>query len=282
MPTFNIDQYLAHIGLKNGKREPNLNFLTDIVTHHLGTFYYQNTQLYFEVKKPPEQRQETSIAVDDLFQQMVINKTPGYCLQNLELLRAALIHLGFKTNRFLTKVIHAPLAELKTVNIDQLYFSHEILGITFEDTVYLVDTGFGNSSLRGPLEFKSGEQAIKEDIYRLVPLGENNWRLDSKVRQKNDWLCLYQFSQIPVNEDKIRETNKNLFFADSIPIQKKLLLSKVTEKKRKSFVFFSETLTGFYKSQRHDETIKRETKFTSLEEAIPLVEEKFNIKFPTK
>ena len=280
MPIFNIDQYLTHIGLTSDKREPGLNFLTEIVTHHLRTFYYQNTQIFFEVKKPLEQRREASIVVDDLFQQMVINKTPGYCLQNMELLRAALIQLGFKTYRFLSKVIYTPFDQLETVNVEQLYFSHELLGITLEDRVHLVDTGFGNGSLRGPLEFRAGEQAIQEDIYRLVPLGENNWRLDSKVHQKNDWLCLYQFSQIPVNEEKILETNRNLFFSDSIPIQKKLLIVKVTDKKRKSFVFFPETSTGIFKSLRHDGTVKRDTRFTSLKEATPLVEEKFNVKLP--
>ncbi len=281
-PTFYIDQYLTHIGLKNDKREPSLDFLTEIITHHLRTFYYQNTKIFFEVKKPLEQRIEASIAVDDLFQQMIINKTPGYCLQNMELLRAALIQLRFKTHRFLSKVIYVPFDQLETVNVKQLYFSHAMLYITLEDRAYMVDTGFGNGSLRGPLEFRAGEQAIQEDIYRLVPLGENNWRLDSKVPQKNDWLCLYQFSQIPVNEEQIRETNRNLFFAGPIPIQAKLLITKVTGEKRKTFVFFSETSTGIFKSLRHDGTVKRETRFTSLEEAIPLIEEKFNVKLPGK
>lgn len=272
---FSLDNYLSYIGLRESKPvELSIDTLTTVIEHHLNKFIYRNTAIFEAGKLPSQERKIPNLEIDSLFDNMLANNG-GYCFQHLELMFAALTSLGFRVDRHLAKTV---LRECAKVDFDKLTNpkTHELIMIHIDDKPYIVDVGMGNLSLRKPLALNEGEQLIGEDQYRLTRQNDK-WTLDTKTVKENEWFCLYQFFNAPVQQVEIVNAHKNMYLTDhKISIRDdKLLVCKTTAEKRK-YVMWHTGNNGFgiFSSlKRNGEEKKKE--FNNFDETVSFARKKF-------
>jgi arylamine N-acetyltransferase len=275
---FSVENYLSHVGLTNFKvSDHSIEELTSIIEHHLMTFNYQNSELFEAGKQPIAMRKLSSLEIHPLYENMVANKG-GYCFQHLELLHAVLVNLGFKVDRFLAKIVLKNCSQLdldKAVKIK----THELLNIHLNELSYIVDVGMANQSIRAPLVLKEGLNCIDDDQYRLSKK-DSLWSLDTKNKKEEEWFCLYQFFDSPVNFQDITRAHHELLLTEiNIPIRDdKLLIGETTKEKRKFVVWLSSSDFGLFKSIKRNSSVEPKTKkFTDFEETYDFAKQKFGL-----
>lgn len=274
---FDLKEYLNCIGLPNQGSVADENTLFAVVHQHLVTFPYQNTELFSEGKKPAQQRSVKSVALNDVFKQMVMDHRPGYCYQNAELLFGALQALKFQVQRLTARVINLPCEQVEDQEVQRRPFIHEILLVSLDKQRWIVDTAFANNSLRYPMLFDAGEHSIAGDIYQLKQYGDE-WRLSMQIDQK--WFCLYQIGMQIRSEQDIVDENKALFLTEkTVPIRDRFLkVALVTDTKRKSLIAEVSGCT-FFKSHSINKADKKR-ELTQWDEVTTLVDKKFSIQLP--
>ena len=113
------DNYLKHIGLEGIKLHANLKDLATIAKKHLYAIDYVNSRLYVQGQnKDKTSRKITSLQLDDIYQELITEKKPGFCFQSVELLYAVLTKIGFTVERHVAKVINKFDSEIKQAEID--------------------------------------------------------------------------------------------------------------------------------------------------------------------
>lgn len=272
---FTLEKYFSHIGLSGFTPDTaSLETIKTIIRHHLTTFHYENTVLFKEGKKPISDRVIPSLEINELFK-IMIKQNGGYCIQHLELLRAALIAIGFTVDRHLAK----PILQLCSIPGEpDRSKTHELIIVHVNGKRYIAEVGMGNHCLRSPLELKEGEDAIDDDQYRLRRSGES-WLLDTK-RADSDWFCLYRFFNSPINEKELQDAHAYLYLSTKpIRIRDEIFFAaQTTLEKRKSITWFCEKGIGIFKSCKKDTTQVKSKELSNFEEAYSLAEKKFGFK----
>ncbi|OCH99276.1 hypothetical protein A8135_08510 [Legionella jamestowniensis] len=270
-----LTQYLGAIGVElTQDAVPDLTLLNRIIAAHLKNFPYQNTDLYIAGTKEVGQRTVNSLTADALYTQLIINKQPGYCFQNIELLAWALTSLGFEVNRHLVKILNKSSDQVEPGLLGEEEFSHECLIVALENHQWLIDTAFANNSLRTALKVIPERQVIGQEHYRFIS-DENNFYLET--RTKEGWFCLYAIDKHPKTKEEIQAAHQNLVLSpQEFPIRDKFLkMGKVTDEKRKTLVFFKENKQGFFKSINN--SYYKNRVISSIEEFAIVAKEKFDI-----
>jgi N-hydroxyarylamine O-acetyltransferase len=270
--------YFKHINFEPTSLNISFELLSDIVRHHLQTFYYQNTYLFAEGKKARPSREIKNLHKDALFQEMIIEDQPGYCFQNNELLAAALDYVGFSIQKHLAITINQPTSKLKQPEIDKNTFSHEVLIITLNNNKYLVDTGYAHESLREPLKLEFKEHTLAGEQYRLVNIN-NNWRLD--IKRADKWFSLYQVSAKPCSQQEIEKANALLFLCPSTIIirDNHLLLAHISETSR-ACLFWRRDGSSVFRTIANN--IITEEIISTIDNYFQYAEQKFKIILPAR
>lgn len=253
---FALNTYLQHLGFKREQVNSNFASLSLIVQKHLETFRYQNTYLYEQGLLNKPTRKPGKIDKDAIYQQLVVENTPGYCFQNIELLFYVLEEIGFNVSRHLSRVYNKSIDDINFAEASFKPYDHEVLSVVVEGKTYFLDTGFANNSLRQPLLLQLGEQQFQDDCYRISD-HNHNYFLELQVKPKV-WLCLYEVVAEPCNKQAIEKANEELFFSDyEIPIRDSFRkLAIVTPEKRK-FLLTMKIGPTIFKSYKGNELYRQ-------------------------
>ncbi len=276
---FNLEAYLAYIGVDQKDLTVNHATLTLIVKKHLYRFQYQNTLIYREGLKPVDQRTIPSLHVNDLFDWMVTKKQPGFCFQTVELLATALTQLGFTITKHLTRVVVAAREAINEEMIKDLPLTHAVILAELAGKRYFIDIAMALNSIRFPLPLEFSEQTIDRDCYLITSVNAE-WRVEVKLPM--GWFCLHQTLPEPATKESFLAAHNQVFtMARALPIRDEvLILGKVTDEKRKEVCWMKTSNHGFFISIRRDATKKKE-EIASFTKIIELAETKCGTRLPS-
>ena len=131
-PIPDVDAYLTRIGIAEAK-EPTVSFLDEIIDAHQRFVPFDNLDTCEKGLTP-------SLAIDDLYDKIVVRKRGGYCFELNALFGALLKALGFDVRPCMARVLLRP--------IPHPLISHRANIVTIDDKQYLADVGFGGPQPR--------------------------------------------------------------------------------------------------------------------------------------
>lgn len=209
--------------------------LQGVVHDHLQKYYYDNFSLFSEGCKPCAERKISSIDA----------VPPHYCYQHNEHLVKALLAAGIDSSRVERRgalVVNQFDGAQDEAGLCEKMIPHSVV---FVDNKYLVDTGFGGNSLRGPLPFRGVEEEVSfhGETYRFkrcegfvhysLSRLADWWGVMVKVEAR--WLELWRFpANILLDRAGLEQMNRDLFFAPQVVNIRDnyLLVGRVTPTKR--------------------------------------------------
>jgi N-hydroxyarylamine O-acetyltransferase len=116
---------------------------------------------------------------------MVEEGRGGYCFEQNQLFKQALLVLGFQVKGLAARVLWNVPAGVTTAR------AHMLLLVHLEDNDYIADVGFGGLTLTTPLRlYELAEQQTTHETFRVLPLDEE-YVLQAKVQ--GTWKPLYRF-----------------------------------------------------------------------------------------
>ncbi|MET9148141.1 arylamine N-acetyltransferase [Streptomyces sp. NPDC004042] len=185
---FDLDAYLARIGLRGGRRA-GIATLREVHLAHALSVPFENLDAL--AGRAP------SLAPADLVAKMVRGRRGGYCYEQNTLLALALRALGFEVSGLAGRVVlgaDAPESRPRT---------HMMLRVAVpgEARPYLADVGFGaTGALLEPVPLAVGpEFAGAGRRHRLVRLPHGGplelWALQAYDPGAADWIAQYAFTQ---------------------------------------------------------------------------------------
>ena len=134
-----IKDYLLRIGLTENIRI-DLEGLNELIRAQLTHVPFENIDVWATGACP-------SLAVDDLFEKIVLRKRGGYCFELNTLFRVLLNSLGFDAYQCIASLVHAD-------RIDPP--AHNVILCCLGGKKYLIDVGFGGPVPFGAMELKEG------------------------------------------------------------------------------------------------------------------------------
>ncbi|KAJ3415946.1 40S ribosomal protein S28 [Chytridiales sp. JEL 0842] len=161
-----LESYLERIclHLPLNERVPSIQLLTKVLNHHTSHIPFENCKLLFL-------RSKISVNVNDLHQELVLNKRGGYCFQQNTLLVSALYALGFEEIRY-----GVSRTALWNEGFEDFMWggtTHMIVFVTINGKVFLVDAGFNAIGLSGPIEVHDGSEVVSVGCERHKIVKEN-------------------------------------------------------------------------------------------------------------
>jgi N-hydroxyarylamine O-acetyltransferase len=179
---FELSTYLLRVGF-SGTPQPDWATLQALSEGHLMAIPFENLNAYIGAPVP--------IDLDSVYEKLVIRGRGGYCFEQNGLFAAVLRQIGFRVDDLGARV----LDEADPDRITSL--SHQLLLVYLEDQRYLVDVGFGRTSLVAPLKLEPGLiQATTHGTYRIdtYPGGEGYF-LETLSGER--WKTMYRFRLTP-------------------------------------------------------------------------------------
>ncbi|MGH2832603.1 MAG: arylamine N-acetyltransferase family protein [Solirubrobacteraceae bacterium] len=172
---FDLDAYLQRIGL-TGRAS-----LAEIHRAHSCSIPFENLD--------PHRGVEVSLAVEDLFEKLVLRRRGGYCFEQNLLLAGALQELGLQVELFLARVRYgAPPGVIRPRG-------HLLLRVDDGQDSWHCDVGFGLGTLFEPIPFGPGsEQHQFGWCYRVIEDGPEH-----VLQQKgaDGWADVYAYLPNP-------------------------------------------------------------------------------------
>jgi len=175
--SFDLAAYFERIGY-SGDCPPTLNTLRGIYLRHAEAIAFENLN--------PLMGWPVSLDVESLQQKIVRDGRGGYCFEQNQLFKHALDALGFRVTGLAARVLWGvPEGAL-------LPRSHMLLRVDLDGETYIVDAGFGGTTLTGPLRLQADiEQSTPHEPFRLV---EAQDEFIEQVKIRGEWLSLYRFN----------------------------------------------------------------------------------------
>lgn len=175
--TIDLDAYLQRIGYTGG-REPTLETLQALITHHTQTIPFENLN--------PLLKRPVNIGLESLQEKIVHNGRGGYCFEQNGLFSPVLKALGFHVTNLAGRVVwgrpdDAPAA-----------LTHMVLRIDIDGQPYIADVGFGGMTLPSPIRLELNvAQETTHEPYRLL---EKDGVHFLQALVQNEWRTLYRFT----------------------------------------------------------------------------------------
>ncbi len=171
--------YLERIGYQ-GVLSPTLEVLDDLHRAHVTTICFENIQPFMGLP--------LSVALDDIFNKMILEKRGGYCFEHNLLFASVLLKLGFQLEMLTARVV------FNTVPVTPR--THMLLQIYQDKSTWLADVGFGTKGILLPLSMEPGfpPRHFAGRSFRVKPQGR--FRVLQSMIQ-NTWTDLYIFSLEP-------------------------------------------------------------------------------------
>ncbi|TLS49696.1 arylamine N-acetyltransferase [Paenibacillus antri] len=172
--------YLDRIGY-DGPLDGSAEALAGLQDRHLHAVPYENLDILRGVP--------LSLAVDDLFDKIVVRRRGGYCFELNALFGWLLRELGYPTTDLFARFWRdEPSPPPKR--------RHQVLKVEAEGASYLCDVGVGGIVPRRPIVLVEGlEQAQGDERYRMEKDPSFGWMLCEWKR--GEWSKLYSFTEEP-------------------------------------------------------------------------------------
>ena len=245
-----LDLYLKFIGVKKDSISLDEDSLKKLAFGHVSHIAYQNQTIY---NKLP-----LNLNPEYLIQKLVKNKEGGMCYETSDLFFAVLVKLGFKSKRIKAYPLNGKPYNPKAPS------SHNIIIVDINGKLFLIDVGYGNNSLRYPVDFNFEKTNIKEvfkgEVYEFE-VHDNYYQLNIKIKDKFE--SMYRFNR-PFEEIDEKETLENmdkiLNYDGMMPIRDLYLKSSLLNDKGK-IGFYAEPKNGISKAYKFTEEQGNRNKF---------------------
>lgn len=178
--------YLDRIGY-GGPTDPTPETLTGLVAAHTRRIPFENLDPLLGVPV-------ADLGPDALTDKLVRRRRGGYCYEHNNLMRYALVDLGFDVDRLAGRVVWMNPAGL---NGPPHAETHQALAVRVPGAgdPFLVDVGFGGQTLSSPIRLAAGPaQQTRHEPYRLRT-HDRGYVLEALVR--DTWQPLYTFTTEP-------------------------------------------------------------------------------------
>ncbi|KZM48157.1 arylamine N-acetyltransferase [Labrenzia sp. OB1] len=186
--TLDTAAYLHRVGLKTCS--PDLTGLKSLQAAQISAIPFENV-LPFLGKVPV-------LDPDSLWQKLVMQRCGGYCFELNALLGDALAALGFSARQVLARVrMGAAEGGART---------HLAFVVALNDGEWLVDAGFGGQAPAHPVRISTGEQKIRDQVYR-VRFEESSGEDVLERKTDHGWFPLYGFDRVDVRQADIEAAN---------------------------------------------------------------------------
>ena len=249
-----FDLYLRFIEVTKESLALNEESLKALTFGHVSHIAYQNQTIY---NKLP-----LNLDPEALIQKLVVNREGGMCYETSDLFYNVLLKIGF-----ICKKIKAYPLNAKPYN-PKAPSSHNIIIVDLNKKLYLVDVGYGNNSIRYPVDFDFEKTNVKEvfpgETYEFE-VKENYYQINIKIKQ--NFASMYRFDK-PFEEINVEETLDNmkkiLNFEGMMPIRDLYLKSSILTKEGK-IGFYAEPKNGIETAYMFVETFgeRKKEKFKS-------------------
>jgi N-hydroxyarylamine O-acetyltransferase len=182
-PPFDLDGYLARIGLKGeAGLGPDLETLERLHLGHSVHIPFENLDIH--LGRP------IRLDLASLERKLVAGRRGGYCFEHNTLFATALERLGFPVARLAARV------RLGATRITPR--THMLLAVTVEGAPWIADVGFGGEGPLRPLLLMAEQPSVQFGRpYRLVESG-GLWVL--QLERDGHWADLYAFTLEPHHE----------------------------------------------------------------------------------
>ncbi len=169
-----LDAYLERVGL-SGPVKANEEGLEAIHRAQVYTIPFENFDILLG--------RGITLAPEALVKKLVEHRRGGYCFELNGLLKLALEASGFEVRALLARVHVGPEPSART---------HQLSLVELDGREWLLDVGFGKSSLRVPMLFELGRQTMHDGVpYRVVEA--QPWGFMMQSREAGEWVDLYSF-----------------------------------------------------------------------------------------
>ena len=217
MSAFDLDAYLARIGLRGGPLQPTLETLGALTRAHITRIPFENVDVLLG--------RGIRIDLDSVADKLVSAGRGGYCFEHGTLFQAVLEQLGFRT------VAHAARVVV-IVPKSQSPRTHMFLTVELEGERFVVDPGFGGHTAVVPLPLREGvEVRDGSDRHRLVQR-DGEWVLEAEVEGTMTPLWTSSLEpQLPID---FQLANHWVSTAAASPFVNRLMLRALTSRGRTS------------------------------------------------
>lgn len=165
--------YLEALNLQD--REPDRQFLDDVVARHVATFAFGSVGCRLGDDLP--------LDFESLYERIVVRRRGGYCFEQNGLLFGVLEELGFSPQLYLARVIS---------NEDtHPGLTHRISMVEFDGQRYVLDVGFGSHGPRIPVLFSETESKDGDRTFRIAEGWPGEYHM--QVLKDDDYFSLYRF-----------------------------------------------------------------------------------------
>ncbi len=174
-----LDGYLARIGC-DGARAPTLDLLSRVVLQHQIAISFENLNSFSGLPVITDPATvETKILRDG---------RGGYCHEQNQYLRLALMALGFEVKLRMARVRWMQPPEAMPPR------AHMTMIVKAEGQWYLSDVAFGAMTPTAPLRLNTAEpQVTPHQTYRMIPRGDS---LHLEVKLGEEWRPVYSIDDV--------------------------------------------------------------------------------------
>jgi N-hydroxyarylamine O-acetyltransferase len=177
---FDLNAYLDRIGHRSASHA-DVETLRELALLHPCAIPFENLN--------PLLRRPVRLDIASIQEKLVRGGRGGWCFEHNLLLGTALTALGYQVTGLSARVVwNVPAGVVRGR-------SHMVLHVPLEGSSYIVDAGFGGSTLTTPLRLIEGtEQTTPHEPFRLVPVTDG-FLLEAKL--EGTWKGLYSFDLQP-------------------------------------------------------------------------------------
>jgi N-hydroxyarylamine O-acetyltransferase len=178
---FDLGAYLSRIGFEARRSAANLATLKDIALLHPCAIPFENLN--------PVLRRPVQLDIASVQAKLVRGGRGGWCFEHNLLLGTALASLGYTVTGLSARVVwNSPPGVVRAR-------THMALHVVLDGSSYIVDAGFGGSTLTTPVRLMVGvEQTTTHEPVRLMPVTDG-FLLEAKL--EGMWKGLYTFDLQP-------------------------------------------------------------------------------------
>ena len=175
---FDLDAYLERVDYR-GPRDSSIETLHGLHLAHATSVPFENLDILLG--------RDIRLDLESLQRKLITERRGGYCFEQNLLLATALETLGFAVTLLSARVRYgATVVRPRT---------HMLLLITFADSQWIADVGFGGEGLLEPVRLAlDGESRQFQWTYRLVEEGRY---YVLQTRRADAWLDMYAFTLEP-------------------------------------------------------------------------------------
>lgn len=253
-----VEAYLAFVGVDR-PAAPTFDALAELQLAHLRTIPFENLN--------PMLGLPVSLAHDELVAKMLSGSRGGYCFEHNMLFAGVLGALGYSVQLLAARA----LIGLQPGEVRPRTHLALLVQPAGEAQAWLVDVGFGRTTLNGPLRLDFvADQHLAGDAYRLVDW-DGEWAVESARWIDGEWRTLYLIDPRPVFPVDVEMANHFVATHPDSHMRKNLILLRASDGGKRSFTMGELTI---------DEDGRREHRAVGGDELESVLRDEFGITPP--